>query len=208
MFGKRFGTRLLAGLILLCFAASSFGQSRRVALSFQVGGAGHEENNLNVGLAAGMSLTVPLTPRLSLAVEADSWGTRSQTSFRKLYNGHLRVRPYLLGLRYDFGGNGYFQPYAVAGAGYIATKFQIGTLPAIPGLTIDQSVQSGWAAYFGGGVLWHLSGYWDFFSEIDYLVRTAPGRTVTADESTGLSSDDIWINLRVVYIKFGVRLLF
>ena len=162
---------------------------------------------LNVGLAAGFGGAVPLTPRLSVTFEADSWGTRSQTSFRKLYNGHLRVRPFLFGLRYEFRGNGYFTPYAVAGAGYVETKFRIGSLPVIPDVTIDQSVRSGWAGYFGGGIVWRLSGFWDFFAEIDYLIRTAPGRTVVRDANTGLAIDDIMINLHVVYLKVGLRFL-
>jgi hypothetical protein len=196
-----------AVLAIVCLGTSSLGQSRRVALSLQAGGAGHEENNLNVGLAAGIGLAAPLTPRLAVTCEADTWGTRSQTSFRKLYNGHLRVRPFLLGLRYEFRGNGYFAPYAVAGVGYIETKFRLGTLPVIPDVTIDQSVRSGWAGYFGGGIVWRLSGFWDFFAEIDYLIRTAPGRTVVRDANIGLATDDIWINLHVVYLKIGLRFL-
>jgi len=202
--GRRFA---VATLSVVCLAVSAFGQTRRVALSLQAGGAGHEENNLNVGLAAGIGVAAPLAPRLSVTFEADSWGTRSQTSFRKLYNGHLRVRPFLLGLRYEFRGNGYFTPYASAGVGYIETKFRIGSLPVIPNVTIDQSVRSGWAGYFGGGIVWRLSGFWDFFAQIDYLIRTAPGRTVVRDAALGLATDDILINLHVVYMKVGVRFL-
>ena len=198
---------MIAALAVVCLGTSALGQSRRIALSLQAGGAGHEENNLNVGLAAGIGVATPLTPRLSVTFEADSWGTRSQTSFRKLYNGHLRVRPFLLGLRYEFRGNGYFTPYAVAGAGYVETKFRIGSLPVIPDVTIDQSVRSGWAGYFGGGIVWRLSGFWDFFAAIDYLIRTAPGRTVVRDANTGQATDDILINLHVVYLKVGVRFL-
>ncbi|MBN1938895.1 MAG: outer membrane beta-barrel protein [Candidatus Aminicenantes bacterium] len=201
--------RLFAAALLasVCLGSTAFGQSRRVVLSFQGGGAGHEENNLNVGLAAGFGLAVPLMHRLSVAFEADSWGTRSQTSHRKLYNGRLRVRPFLLGLRYEFEGNGYFSPYAVAGVGYIETKFWIGTLPAVPDVTIDQTVRSGWAGYFGAGIAWRLSGFWDFFAEIDYLIRTAPAKTFTQDVALGLTTDEIWVNLHVVYLKLGLRLL-
>lgn len=200
-------TWAFAALAAACLAPAVFGQHHRVALSFQGGGAGHEENNLNVGLAEGAGLAVPLAPGLSLAFEADVWGTRSQTSHRKLYNGRLRVRPFLLGLRYEFPGNGYFAPYALAGAGYIETRFAIGTLPSNPEVTIDQSVRSGWAGYFGAGIVWRLSAFWDFFTEIDYIIRTAPGKTFVRAEAGGLSTDDIWVNLRVVYLKLGLRLL-
>jgi opacity protein-like surface antigen len=201
--------RMLAAACLTagCLCPAVFAQSHRMALSLQAGGAGHEENNLNVGLAAGVGMAVPLSPRLSLAFEADFWDTRSQTSYRKLYNGRLRVRPFLLGLRYEFRGNGYFTPYAVAGAGYVETKFRIGTLPVVPDTAISQSVRSGWAGYFGAGIVWRLSGFWDFFTEVDYLIRTAPGQTYVESAGLGGTTDDIWINLHVVYLKLGFRFL-
>jgi len=194
---------------LLLPGAFSYGQSRRLAFSIQAGGAGHEENNLNVALAGGLSLTVPMTKRLSVTAEIDYWNTGSQdSSYRKLNKGRLAVTPILLGVKYEFEGNGYFTPYAVAGAGYVGTKFHIGSPGSIPEVTIDQSVRSGWAAFFGGGVLWHLSAFWDFFTEIDYLIRTAPAQTVTCDQNLGTTIDDIWVNLHVVYWKFGLRFLF
>ncbi|MHB8055511.1 MAG: hypothetical protein ACYDH3_09725, partial [Candidatus Aminicenantales bacterium] len=157
-----------AGLILIFFATAVFAQTRRVAFSFQAGGAGHEENNLNVGLATGCSLAAPLTSRLSLVAEIDHWRTGSRTSFRKLYTGRLALTPFLLGLRYDFRGNGYYAPYAVIGAGYVESKFRIGSPTVLPDTTVRQAVRSGFAAYLGVGVLWKLSGYWDFFTEISY----------------------------------------
>jgi len=200
---------LAAGFVaVLILGPAAFSQSHRPALSLQAGGAGHEENNLHAGLAGGVGVAIPLAPRLALTAEIDYWGVRSRTSHRKLYNGRLNVLPILLGLRYEFIGNGYFTPYAVAGGGFVGTKFRIGELPAAPDVTIDQSVRSGWAGYFGAGIQWRLSGFWDFFTEIDYLLRTAPAQTVTRGPDGVVARDDIWVNLKVVYWKFGLRFLF
>jgi len=53
-----------------------------------------------------------------------------------------------------------------------------------------------------------LAAFWEFFSEIDYLIRTAPCRTIVRDLNLGAAAEDIWINLHVVYWKFGIRILF
>jgi opacity protein-like surface antigen len=196
------------GITLILMGITSFAQVRRVGFSLQAGGAGHEENNLNVGLATGCALTAPLTSHVSLIAEVDYWRTGSRTSFRKLYTGRLFLTPFLLGLRYDFGGNGYFAPYAVAGAGYIQSKFRIDSILSPPDMTIKQDVRSGIAAFLGFGALWKLSAYWDFFTEINYLIRTAPAETIVREEGQNVSTDDIWVNLHVVYWKFGVRFLF
>ena len=196
------------GAVLLLLGSTAFAQTPRIAFSFQGGGAGHEENNLHVGLATGFGMTVPLTSRLAATVEIDHWATESRSSFRKLYNGRLALTPFMLGLRYEFAGNGYFVPYAVAGGGYIGTRFRIGSVVTLPSVTIEQTVRSGWAGYLGFGASWRLSALWEFFSEINYIIRTAPARTVVRDLDFGvITTDEIWVNLRVVYWKFGVRLL-
>ncbi|MCX6565512.1 MAG: hypothetical protein NTW38_03675 [Candidatus Aminicenantes bacterium] len=205
---SRFRFPITVGVALLLLGSATFAQSRRVAFSFQGGGAGHEENNLHVGLATGFAMTVPLTARLAVTAEIDHWATASRSSFRKLYNGRLAVTPFLLGLRYEFGGNGYFVPYAVAGTGYVGTKFWIDPVVTLPEVTIEQNVRSGWGGYFGFGASWRLAALWEFFSEIDYLVRTAPCRTVVRDPNLRVTAEDIWVNLHVVYWKFGFRILF
>jgi opacity protein-like surface antigen len=205
---SRFRLPTAVGAALLLLGSATFAQSRRVAFSFQGGGAGHEENNLHVGLATGFAMTVPLTARLAVTAEIDHWTTASRSSFRKLRDGRLALTPFLLGLRYEFGGDGYFVPYAVAGTGYLGTKFRISPAVALPEVTIEQNVRSGWAGYFGFGASWRLAALWEFFSEIDYLIRTAPCRTVVRNLNLGAVAEDIWVNLHVVYWKFGVRILF
>ncbi len=196
------------GLVLLLCGSAAFAQSPRVTFSLQGGGAGHEENNLHVGLASGFGISVPLTRRLSATAEIDHWSTESRTSFGKLWHGRLAVTPVLLGLRYEFGGNGYFVPFVAAGAGYVGTRFRIGPIITIPEITVEQNVRSGVAGFVGFGASWRLTALWEFFSEMDYLIRTAPGRTVVRDLNHGVSTADIWVNLRVVYLKFGFRILF
>jgi len=196
------------GIMLILMGIPSFAQTKRVAFSLQAGGAGHEENNLNVGLATGLGLAVPVAPHLSMTAEIDHWRTGSRTSFRKLYTGRLFLTPFLLGLRYDFAGNGYFAPYAVAGAGYVESRFHIGSIVFPPNETVKQNVRSGIAAYLGFGALWHLSAFWDFFTEINYLIRTAPAKTITVLTDQSVAVDKIWVNLHVVYLKLGVRFLF
>lgn len=202
----RRGCLLIVALFLS--AAGIFAQTPRVAFSLQGGGAGHEENNLSVGLAAGCSLSVPIVARLSLVAEVDHWRTGSRTSYRKLYEGRLSLTPFLAGLRYDFRGNGYFAPYVLAGAGYVESRFRIGSPDVVPEVTTRQEVGSGAAFFIGGGALWKLSGYWDFFTEMNYLIRTAPARTITTDAERNVAVDRISVNLHVVYWKFGLRFLF
>jgi len=205
-YGYRFPAAV--GAVLLFFGNAAFAQSPRVTFSLQGGGAGHEENNLHVGLASGFGISVPLTPRLSAIAEIDHWSTESRSSFGKLYNGRLALTPFLLGLRYEFGGDGYFVPFVVAGAGYVGTRFRIGPIVTDPEVTIEQNVRSGGAGFIGFGAAWRLTALWEFFSEMDYLIRTAPGRTVVRDLNQGVSTEDIWVNLHVVYWKFGFRILF
>jgi hypothetical protein len=75
-------------------------------------------------------------------------------------------------------------------------------------VTIDQTVRSGWAAHLGLGARFRISDFWSFFSEIDYLIRTAPAQTIVRDLNSGVSKDDIWVNLHVVLLKFGGRFSF
>ncbi len=197
------------GLVWILGGMPAAAQSPRPALALQAGGAGHEENNLHVGLASGFGFAFPLTPRLAATVEIDHWSTESRTSSGKLYQGRLAVTPVLVGLRYEFRGNGYFAPYVVAGAGYVGTRFRIGSLVlSSPDTSVRQNVRSGGAGFLGLGASWRLSPLWEFFSEIDYLIRTAPGRTITRHPGGALSQADLWVNLHVVYWKFGLRFLF
>jgi len=204
----KFRLRFAAGTVGLLLAGAAFAQTPRVTLAFQGGGAGHEENNLHVGLASGIGISAPLTRRLSATAEIDHWSTESRNSFGKLHQGRLAVTPLLLGLRYEFRGDGYFVPYVAAGAGFIGTRFRIGPLITLPGVTIEQTVRSGAAGFIGGGASWRLSPFWEFFSEIDYLLRTAPGRTIVRDTNRDVSSTSLWVNLHIVYWKFGLRILF
>jgi opacity protein-like surface antigen len=195
-----FGILLLGGV--------SFARSQRFALHLQGGVAGHEENNLKTGLVSGFGLSIPISERFAVTAELDYWAARSRSSFRKLYNGQLIVAPILLTLQYEFRPNAYFAPYAVVGGGFIYSKFRIGSLITIPEVSIDQTVRSGWAAELGVGARFWISDFWSFFSEIDYLIRTAPAQTIVRDLNSGISKDDIWVNLHVVLLKFGLRISF
>ena len=197
---------LLLGFFLI--GISSFAQNRRFSLHIQGGGAGHEENNLKIGLASGFGISIPISSNLSMTAELDYWETRSRYSFRKLYNGHLTILPILIGLRYEFQPNAFFAPYVIVGGGYLFSKFRIGSLLTIPEVTIDQRIQSGWAGQLGVGACFALSNLWSFFSEFNYLLRTAPAQTIVRDMNLGVSTDDIWVNLHVVLLKFGFKFSF
>ena len=91
-----------------------------------------EENNLRGGLAPGFGLILPLTPRVSLAVEFAAWKDTAKQSFGKLYNGTLTLAPILASVQYEFYRNRYFTAYALGGAAYIVSRFRIGSYVAVP----------------------------------------------------------------------------
>ncbi len=170
-------------------------------------GAGHEENNLHVGLASGFGFAFP-DSRLAATVEIDHWSTEPRNSFGKLRQGRLAVTPR--------AGRS-----PVANSAETAILFP--TSPpgpdtsnpfpdriARPRLRIPRSgrMSAAGARLPGLGASWRLSPLWEFFSEIDYLIRTAPGRTITRHPGGALSQADLWVNLHVVYWKFGLRFLF
>jgi opacity protein-like surface antigen len=186
----------------------AFGQSRRPSLFAQGGGAFHEENNLRPGVETGFGFSYPLGKRLSLSLEYLYWKSESKEFRTKLYNGTLTLSPVLLSLQFDFLRNTFFFPYAFVGGGYLFSRFRIGSYVSIPEVKIDQRVADGPAFYFGLGARIAFSETWSFLSEAAYLVRNATGETIISDMNKGISTEKIWVNIHVVFLKFGVRFYF
>ncbi len=185
-----------------------FAQSRKPCLFAQGGGAFHEENNLRPGLETGFGFSYPLGKRFSLCLEFVYWKSESREFRTKLYNGVLTLSPVLLSLQYDFLRNTFFFPYAFVGGGYLFTRFKIGSYVSIPEVKIDQRVEEGPAFYTGLGARIALSETWSFMSEAAYIVRNAPGETIINDMNLGVTREKIWVNIHVVFLKFGLRFYF
>jgi len=199
---------ILSGALVLALVTSAvpvFARTSRFSLAVHGGLAGQEENNLRPGLEAGLEASLRLSGRFSLSTEVALWKTLSKDSYRKLYRGELEVAPVQISLRYEFRPNAYFIPYLFSGASYVFTRFRIGRLTALPEGRIDQEVRSGAAGHFGLGVRVPLSWRWSFFSEAAYILRNAPARTFVWDADQVLTRDDIWVNLHIVLLKFGLR---
>lgn len=174
----------------------------------QVGGAFQEENNLRPGVETGFGFSYPLGKRFALSLEYLYWKSESKEFKTKLYNGTLTLSPILISLQVDFLRNTFFFPYAFVGGGYLFTRFRIGKYISIPEIKIDQHVDAGPAFYFGLGARIAFSDSWSFVSEAAYLMRNAPGQTIISDMNKGVSSEDIWVNIHVVFLKFGLRFYF
>jgi len=187
---------------------SVFGQSRKPSLFAQGGGAFHEENNLRPGVETGFGFSYPLGKRFSLSLEYLYWKSESKEFKTKLYNGTLTLSPVLLSLQFDFHRNTFFFPFAFIGGGYLFSRFKIGSYVSIPEVKIDQRVDEGPAFYFGLGARIAFSETWSFLSEAAYLLRNASGETIISDMNKGVSREKIWVNIHVVFLKFGLRFYF
>jgi opacity protein-like surface antigen len=197
---------LIFAFVLL--GGPAFGQSRKPSFFAQGGGAFHEENNLRPGAETGFGFSYPLGQRFSLSLEYLYWKSESREFKTKLYNGTLTLSPVLLTLQFDFHRNTFFFPYAFIGGGYLFSRFKIGSYVSIPEVTIDQRVDEGPAFYFGLGARIAFSETWSFLSEAAYLLRNACGETIIADMNKGVSKEAIWVNIHVVFFKFGIRFYF
>jgi hypothetical protein len=51
-----------------------------------------------------------------------------------------------------------------------------------------------------------VAGPLSFFGEAAYLRRTAPAETIVEDMNLGTSVDEISVNLKAVFLRFGFRL--
>ncbi len=185
-----------------------FGQSRKPSLFAQGGGAFHEENNLRPGVETGFGFSYPLGKRFSLSLAYLNWKSESKEFRTKLYNGTLTLSPVLLSVQFDFLPNTFFFPYAFMGGGYLFSRFKIGSYVSIPEVKIDQRVDDGPAFYCGLGARIAFSETWSFSSEAAYLIRNASGETIIFDMNKGVSREKIWVNVHVVFLKFGVRFYF
>jgi len=187
---------------------TAFGQSRRPSVFAQGGGAFHEENNLRPGVETGFGFSYPLGKRFSLSLEYLRWQSESKEFRTKLYNGNLILSPVLLSLQFYFHRNTFFFPYGFLGGGYLFSRFKIGRYISIPEVKIDQHVDGGPAFYLGLGARIAFSETWSFLSEVDYLIRNASGETIISDMNKGVTREKIWVNIHVVFLKFGVRFYF
>jgi hypothetical protein len=200
-----------AFVLILAFgllAGSVFGQSRKPSLFAQGGGAFHEENNLRPGVETGFGFSYPLGKRFYLSLEYLYWKSESKEFRTKLYNGTLTLSPVLLSLHFDFLPNTFFFPYAFVGGGYLFSRFKIGSYVSIPEVKIAQRLDEGPAFYFGLGARIAISETWSFSSEVAYLIRSASGETIISDMNKGFSKEKIWVNINVVFLKFGLRFYF
>jgi hypothetical protein len=198
------------GILSVCLAlclmeAAAFAQSQRLSVLAQAGGAFHEENNLRPGIETGFGASYPLGTRFSVSLECLYWKCASEEFRTKLYNGTLTLSPVLLSLQYNFHRNKFFFPYASVGGGYLFTRFKIGKYISIPEIRIDQRVDGGPAFYFGLGARIAFSESWSFIAEAAYLMRNASGETIISDMNLGVSKEKLWVNLHVVFLKFGLR---
>jgi len=203
-------TRRIVALIFAIgfLSGMAFGQSRRPSFFAQGGGAFHEENNLRPGVETGFGFTYPLGKRFSLSLEYIHWRSEAKEFRTKLYNGTLTLSPVLLTLQFDFHRNTFFFPYGFIGGGYLFSRFKIGSYISIPEIKIDQHVDEGPAFYLGLGARIAFSETWSFLSEVAYLIRNASGETIISDMNKGVSREKIWVNIHVVFLKFGVRFYF
>jgi hypothetical protein len=181
----------------------------RPSILAHAGGAFHEENYVRPGFETGFGFSYPLGEALFVSFEFCSWNCTTKKSVPgKLYNGRLTLSPILLTLQYEFSPTRFFFPYAFVGGAYIFTRFKIGSYVSIPEVKIDQTIENGLAFYFGIGARLSFSKAWSFVSEVSYLMRKAPAKTIIHDMNRGLSSEDFVGDLRSVILKFGLKYLF
>jgi len=195
----------IAGLVLTVPWPAA-GQRKNMVMQGHAGFAFQEEGNLRPGLEMGIGFAFSCIPRFWLSVEFSRWKSESRTAPGLLFDGTVTVSPILLCLQYDFLNNRFFVPYALVGGAFVFTKFEIDPMITIPEVKINQSIENGPSFYFGLGARIPIARTASFFSEVSYLIRTAPGKTLTDDMNLGRSEDPIVVNLRTVFLKFGLKL--
>jgi len=201
--------RRLAVILILCAALPATAQRSPGPTAFaQGGGAFQEENNLRPGFQTGFGFSLALGPGWQLCIEYLHWTSSSKTYGGKLYDGTLSLSPVSAAVLIEFLPNRWFIPYALAGAAYVFTSFRIGPLATAPEIRIDQKVRGGAAPYIGLGARVLLSDALSFYAEASYLRRTLPGETIVRDMNRGVSSRAIGVNVRTVFLKFGLKFHF
>lgn len=76
---------------------------------------------------------------------------------------------------------------------------------SIPEVKIKQTIEKGPAYDLGVGARIPLARTVSFFSEMSYLVRKGWGKTIIQDMNLGISEEAIVVNLKTVFIKFGLK---
>jgi hypothetical protein len=196
-------------LFSVTFPAIMFAQYGRLALHAHGGYSFPESGGLHGEFESGFGVSYPiLGGRLSLSVEFSHWTSLTKPAKGVLYNGTVSVSPIIFCLQGEFLQNPFFIPCAFAGGAFVFTRFEIGSYASIPEVRIDQQIANGPAFYFGLGARIPLNPTLSFFSEVSYLMRSAPGKTTYRDMNLGVSSADFRLNLRTVFLKFGLKLFF
>jgi hypothetical protein len=193
----------------MTFPAVVFAQHGRLALHAHGGYSFPESGYLHGEFESGFGVSYPiLGGRLSLSIEFSHWTSLSNRAKGVLYNGTVSASPIIICLQGEFLQNPFFIPCAFAGGAFVFTRFSIGSYASIPEVRIDQQIADGPAFYFGLGARIPLNSTLNFFSEGSYLMRSAPGKTTYRDMNQGVSSADFRVNLRTVFLKFGLKLFF
>lgn len=195
-------------LLPLFVPAAASPPLRNVVVHGHAGYAFHESGNLRGGLETGFGFAYPLAERFWISIEFSHWKTKTKPVPGILRDGTVTISPIIACLQYEFLDNRYFIPYAFAGGAFVFTKFKIGPVISIPEVKINQTIESGPAYYFGIGARIPFTRWVSFCSEVSYLVRTAPGKTIIRDMNLGISEEAIVVNLKTVFVKFGLKLFF
>jgi len=205
--GRLAGIVWIASVVLLVPATAS-GQRGNAMIHGHAGYAFQEEGNLRGGLETGFGFAYPFASRFWLSIEFSHWKTEAKATPGILYDGTVAVSPIIACLQYEFLNNRYFIPYGFAGGAFVFTKFKIGPVISIPEVKINQTIENGPAFYLGVGARIPFTRWVSFCSEVSYLVRTAPGKTIIRDMNLGISEKAIVVNLKTVFVKFGLKLFF
>jgi len=206
MAAKKIAALLGLAAVALCAPAPAPGQLKSVVVHGHAGYAFPEEGNLRPGFETGFGVAVPFLRQFWLSVEYSHWTSASITARGLLYDGTISVSPVIACLQVEFLDNRFFVPYAFAGGAFVFARFTIGPLITIPEVKIDQTIENGPSLYVGLGARLAFSRAVSFFSEVSYLHRTAPGKTLIQDMNLGLTEIPLVVNLRTVFIKFGLKL--
>ena len=197
-------TLRIAFLVLLVPAAAS-SQLNTAVIHAQAGYAFQEASRLRGGLETGFGLAYPFAQRFWVSVEFSRWKATSRGAPHILQNGTITLAPLIVCLQYEFLDNKFFVPYVFAGGAFVFASFEIGPYASIPEVKIKQTIRNGPAYDLGLGARIALSRTVSFFSEAGYLVRKGWGDSIVEDMNLGISEEAIVVNLKTVFLKFGLK---
>ncbi|MDP2914879.1 MAG: hypothetical protein Q8O91_05450 [Candidatus Aminicenantes bacterium] len=194
----------IACVVLLVPAAAS-AQLRNAVIHGHAGYAFQEAGSLRGGLETGFGFAYPFAQRFWISIEFSRWKAAAKGAPHILQDGTVTVSPIIACLQYEFLANKFFIPYAFAGGALVFASFEIGPYVSIPEVKIKQTIENGPAYDLGVGARIPLSRTVSFFSEVSYLVRKGWGKTIIRDMNLGISQESIVVNLKTVFIKFGLK---